>query len=174
MTTHIGPHPTVFATLENRTPTRDPPSSRWHRSRPNDGARAGHLRSGRRAATSGDVGSVGSAGPRLLVVVARIAVRTGMRALVRVRGSARVPLLAGNGPLAKVPPIAAFGVVIALFVVAIVVRGVVGAAVLGVLVMGVGVLLSATWRVLPASARAGRVLVLVVLVGVAVSMLLAK
>jgi hypothetical protein len=97
-----------------------------------------------------------------------------MTAVVRGRRSARTPLLAGNGPLAKVPPVAAFAVVVALFVVAIVVRGAAGAAVLGVLALAVGVLLAATWRVLPAPARAGRVLVLAVLVGIAVSMLLAK
>ena len=35
----------------------------------------------------------------------------------------RVPLLAGHGPLAKIPPVLAFVVVIGLFVVAMVVRG---------------------------------------------------
>jgi energy-coupling factor transporter transmembrane protein EcfT len=83
-------------------------------------------------------------------------------------------LLAGNGPLARVPPVAAFVVVIAVFVVAIVVRGGLGAALLGLLALAVGVLLAATWRVLPAPARFGRVAVFAILVAVAVSMLLSK
>ena len=77
-------------------------------------------------------------------------------------------------PLAGVPPVAAFAVVIALFVVAIVVRGGLGAALLGLLALAVGVLLAATWRVLATTARVGRVAVFAVLVTVAVSMLLSK
>jgi hypothetical protein len=76
--------------------------------------------------------------------------------------------------LAKVPPVAAFLVVIALFATAIVVRGGIGAALLGVLAIGVGVLLAATWPALSSSARAGRVVVLAVLLAVAVSMLLTR
>jgi hypothetical protein len=94
--------------------------------------------------------------------------------LVRGRRSIRTPLLAGDGPLAMVPPVAAFGVVIAVFVVAIVVRGGLGAALLGLLALAVGGLLAATWRVLAAPARAGRVAVVAILVAVAVSMLLSK
>jgi hypothetical protein len=94
--------------------------------------------------------------------------------VIRGRRSTRTPLLAGDGPLAKVPPIAAFAVVIALFVAAVVVRGALGAALRGLLAVAVGVLLAATWQVLPASARAGRVIVLAVLVAVAASMLLVE
>lgn len=72
------------------------------------------------------------------------------------------------------PPVAAFVVVVAVFVVAVLVRGALGAVLLGVLALGVGGLLAGTWQVLRGPARAGRVLVLAVLVAVAVSMLLAK
>jgi hypothetical protein len=76
--------------------------------------------------------------------------------------------------LAKVPPVAAFAVVIALFVAAVVVRGAVGAVLLGVLAVGVGGLLAGTWQVLSPSARAGRLVMLGVLIAIAASMLLAK
>lgn len=92
----------------------------------------------------------------------------------RSRRSTKAPLLAGDGPLARVPPVAAFVVVVALFVAAVLVRGAVGAALLGVLAVGVGVLLAGTWHVLTPSARVGRVVMLGVVVAVAVSMLLAK
>lgn len=92
--------------------------------------------------------------------------------MVRGRRSSRTPLLAGEGPLARVPPAAAFVVVLALFVVAIVVRGLLGAALLGVLALGVAVLLAATWRVLAAPARVGRLVVLAALVAVALAMAL--
>jgi hypothetical protein len=92
----------------------------------------------------------------------------------RSRRSTRTPLLGGNGPLAKVPPVAAFVVVIAVFLAAVLVRGAVGAALLGVLAVGVGVLLAGTWHVLAPSARAGRLVMFGVLVAIAVSMLLAK
>jgi hypothetical protein len=97
-----------------------------------------------------------------------------MGAVIRGRRSSRTPLLAGNGPLAKVPPAVAFLAVVAVFVVAVILRGAPGAALLGLLALAVGVLLAATWRVLPTPARAGRVAVLAVLVAVAVSMLLAR
>lgn len=97
-----------------------------------------------------------------------------LRTMNRGKRPSRVPLLAGDGPLARVPPVAAFAVVIGLFAVAVVVRGALGALLLGVLAVGVGVLLAATWRVLAPPARAGRVVVLAVLVGIALSMLLTK
>jgi len=90
---------------------------------------------------------------------------------MRGRRPSRVPLLAGDGPLAKVPPVVAFLVVIALFATAVLVRGPVGAALLGLLAAGVGVLLANTWAVLSPSARVGRLVVLAVLVAVAVSLL---
>jgi hypothetical protein len=83
-------------------------------------------------------------------------------------------LLAGDGPLARVPPVVAFLVVIAIFVVAVLVKGAVGAVLLGVLALGIGALLVGTWHVLTPQARLGRAVVLAVLIAVAVSMLLAK
>lgn len=93
---------------------------------------------------------------------------------MRDKRATRTPLVAGEGPLAKVPPIAAFAVVMALFVTGILVRGAVGAALLGLLALGVAVLLAGTWRVLTPPARAGRLVVLAALVAVAVLVLLAK
>lgn len=93
---------------------------------------------------------------------------------MRGRQSSRAPLLPGTGPLAKVPPAAAFGAVLILFAAAIVVRGPLGAALLGVLALGVAGLLAATWPVLTAPARAGRLVVLALLVAVALSMALAN
>ena len=87
--------------------------------------------------------------------------------------SRRTPLISGDGPLAAVPPVAAFAVVIALFTVAVVVRGVLGAVLLGLLALGVGVLLAVTWHAHTAPARAGRVVILAVLIAVAVSVLVA-
>lgn len=88
--------------------------------------------------------------------------------------STRAPLIGGDGPLASVPPIAAFAVVIALFAVGVVVRGVLGAALLGLLALGVAVLLAGTWAALSPPARAGRLVVLAALVAVAVSVLVAS
>ncbi|SDH91473.1 hypothetical protein SAMN05192558_103336 [Actinokineospora alba] len=83
--------------------------------------------------------------------------------------STRAPLIAGQGPLAKVPPLLAFLVVIGLFTAGVLVRGVLGAALLGLLAAGVAVLLAATWQALSPGHRLGRVLVLVLLVAVALS-----
>lgn len=87
------------------------------------------------------------------------------------RRSLRAPLLAGHGPLARVPPLAAFVVVAALFTVAVVVRGPVGAALLALLTLGVIVLLAGTWRALSPGQRVGRVLVIGVLALIAASVL---
>jgi hypothetical protein len=86
----------------------------------------------------------------------------------------RAQLLAGDGPLARVPPLVAFLVVAALFAVGVLVGGATGALLLGILAAGVAVLLAATWPVLAPGQRVGRVLVLLVLVAVAISVLLAK
>ncbi|PPK69138.1 hypothetical protein V5P93_001513 [Actinokineospora auranticolor] len=83
----------------------------------------------------------------------------------------RTPLLAGRGPLARVPPVAVFALVIGLFAAGVLVRGPVGAVLLGVLAAGVAVLLAATWGVLAPGQRFGRALVLAVLVAVAISVL---
>lgn len=90
--------------------------------------------------------------------------------MVRGRPS-KAPLLPGRGPLAGVPPLIVFLLVIGLFTAGVVVRGTVGAALLLVLAAGVGVLLAATWRVLTPVHRAGRVLVLGVVVAIAISVL---
>jgi hypothetical protein len=82
----------------------------------------------------------------------------------------RTQLLAGDGPLARVPPVVVFLVVVGLFAAAVLVGGLVGAALLGVLAVAVGVLLAVTWPVLAPPARIGRVVVLGVLVAVAVSL----
>lgn len=96
---------------------------------------------------------------------------------VRRRRSTRTPLISGDGPLASVPPVAAFAVVITLFAVGVVVRGALGAALLGLLALGVAVLLAGAWAALSPQARAGRLAVLAVLavlVAVAVSVLVAS
>ncbi|RZS29638.1 hypothetical protein EV193_11941 [Herbihabitans rhizosphaerae] len=84
------------------------------------------------------------------------------------RDSLRAPLVAGKGPLASVPPIAAFVVVIGLFAAGVLVGGVVGAALLGVLALGVAGLLAGTWSTLTPAQRGSRVLVLLILIAVAV------
>jgi energy-coupling factor transporter transmembrane protein EcfT len=85
--------------------------------------------------------------------------------------SLKAKLLPGDGPLARVTPLAAFLVVAAVFVIGVVVRGLTGALLLGLLATGVAVLLAATWRALSPSQRFGRVLVLGVLVAIAISVL---
>ena len=86
----------------------------------------------------------------------------------------RAQLLAGDGPLARVPPLVAFLVVAATFAVGVLVGGGTGALLLGMLAAGVAALLATTWPVLAPGQRVGRVLVLLVLVAVALSVLLAK
>lgn len=93
---------------------------------------------------------------------------------MRARRSTKAKLIEGDGPLSRVPPLAAFVVVAAVFVVGVVVRGAVGALLLGLLAAGVAVLLAATWRALAPAQRFARALVLGVLVAVAVSVLLGK
>jgi predicted neutral ceramidase superfamily lipid hydrolase len=86
----------------------------------------------------------------------------------------KAPLLSGNGPLARVPPLAAFVVVAAVFAAGVIVGGPLGALLLGLLAVGVAVLLAATWPTLVPGQRVGRVLILVVVVAVAISVLLVK
>lgn len=85
--------------------------------------------------------------------------------------SLKARLLPGDGPFAKVAPLAAFLVVAAVFVIGVLVRGVTGALLLGLLAAAVAVLLGATWRVLSPSQRLGRTLVLAVLVAIAISVI---
>ncbi|GGS41343.1 MULTISPECIES: DUF6703 family protein [Actinokineospora] len=85
--------------------------------------------------------------------------------------SMRTPLLPGRGPLAKVPPIAAFLLVIGLFAAGVLIKGPLGAALLLTLAVAVAALLAATWGVLGPAQRAGRVLVVGVVVAIAISVL---
>lgn len=84
------------------------------------------------------------------------------------RRNVRAPLLPGQGPLARVRPLAVFVVVIGLFTAGVLVSGVVGALLLGALAVGVGVLLATTWRVLGPTERVLRLVVLGILVTVAI------
>ncbi|MDD7967109.1 DUF6703 family protein [Actinomycetospora lemnae] len=94
-------------------------------------------------------------------------------------GRARTPfagrrgrMLPGEGPLARVPAVAVFAVVVVVFAVGVIVGGVPGAVLLGLLAVGVAVLLAATWPRLRTNERAVRVLVLVVLVAIAIGLVL--
>lgn len=91
--------------------------------------------------------------------------------VIRRRVDSRAPLVAGNGPLAKVPPLAAFVVVIVVFGLAIWLRGAVGVALLGVLGLGVLAMLTTTWQALRPADRMLRVIVIAILVAVAISLL---
>lgn len=82
----------------------------------------------------------------------------------RGRKNLRKPLLPGQGPLTGVRPVAVFAVVAAVFAVAVVVGGVLGAVLLGVLALGVVGLLAATWSRLTPGQRAGRMLIVAILV----------
>lgn len=93
---------------------------------------------------------------------------------MRARRSTKAKLVAGDGPLSRVPPAAVFLVVAAVFVVGVLVRGLPGAVLLGVLAAGVAVLLAVTWGALAPAQRFGRVFILGVLVAVAVSVVLVK
>jgi energy-coupling factor transporter transmembrane protein EcfT len=93
---------------------------------------------------------------------------------VRARRSTKAKLVEGNGPLSRVPPVAVFLVVIAVFVVGVVVRGLPGAVLLGALAAAIALLLAVTWGALTPAQRFGRALVLILLIIVAVSVTLAK
>ncbi|MGH4019351.1 MAG: DUF6703 family protein [Pseudonocardiaceae bacterium] len=79
----------------------------------------------------------------------------------------RRELLPGDGPLARVPPLLAFLVVLAAFVSGVWLGGVPGALLLGLLAVAAGLLLVATWPGLSRSERVVRVLILLVVVAVA-------
>jgi hypothetical protein len=93
------------------------------------------------------------------------------RSVIRRRVNSRAPLVAGNGPLAKVPPLAAFFVVLVMFGLAVWLRGVVGAVLLGALGVGVLALLAVTWQTLRPAERVLRVFVVLVLAWVAFTLL---
>jgi len=90
---------------------------------------------------------------------------------VRGRPSTKTPLLAGDGPLSRVPPLVAFVVVIALFAAGVVIKGMLGAVLLGVLALGLLGLLAGTWHRLTPPQRGARLLVLGVLVAVMITVL---
>ncbi len=81
------------------------------------------------------------------------------------------PLLPGNGPTARVPAALAFVAVLAVFVLGVWLGGVAGAAVLALLAGGAGALLAASWSRLSAPERTVRLLVIVVVVGIALERL---
>jgi hypothetical protein len=93
------------------------------------------------------------------------------RNAIRRRTNSRAPLIAGSGPLAKVPPVVAFGMVIVVFGLAVWLRGVTGAILLGLLGVGVLTLLSVTWQALRPADRVLRVVVVAILAAVAISLL---
>ena len=81
-------------------------------------------------------------------------------------GAAMVP---GEGPLARVPPVVAFAVVVVVFAAGVIVGGIVGTVLLALLTAGVVALLATTWPHLTGGERAGRILVLAVLAAVTVA-----
>ena len=93
---------------------------------------------------------------------------------VPAKRSMRAKLVEGNGPLSRIPPVAVFLLVAAVFVVGILVGGAVGALLMGLLAAGIAVLLAVTWQALSPAERAGRVFILAVLVAVATSVLMTK
>jgi hypothetical protein len=93
---------------------------------------------------------------------------------VSARRSTKAKLVDGKGPLSRVPPLAAFLVVAAVFVAGVVVRGLPGALLLGALAATVAVMLAVTWRALAPGQRVGRLLILVLLIIIAVSVALVK
>lgn len=80
-------------------------------------------------------------------------------------------LVPGDGPLARVPPVAAFAAVLAVFAAGVLLGGAGGAALLGALAVGVGLLLAAAWPRLRGSERLVRVVVLLVLAAIALERL---
>jgi predicted neutral ceramidase superfamily lipid hydrolase len=96
-----------------------------------------------------------------------------VKEVARVTGKAprridwRRPMLPGDGPLARVHPVVAFLVVLAVFLGGIWWGGLPGALLLGVLAVAVAVLLAATWPRLSAPERAIRLLVVLALVAIA-------
>jgi hypothetical protein len=86
----------------------------------------------------------------------------------------KTKIIEGDGPLSRVPPVAAFLVVVVVFAAGILIGGGVGALLLGLLAAGVAAMLAATWGALAPNQRFGRLLILALLVAVALSVLLAK
>lgn len=83
----------------------------------------------------------------------------------------RRPLVPGDGPLARVPPLLAFLAVLAVFVLAVWLGGVLGGGLLLLLAAGVAALLAAAWPRLTAPERTVRVVVLLIVVAIALERL---
>lgn len=98
--------------------------------------------------------------------------RTPRPGRIRAPFARRGPIVPGEGPLARVPPLSVFLIVVVVFAAAVILGGAVGALLLGLLSLGVAGLLAATWPRLTPPARAVRVLVLVILVAIAVGLVL--
>ena len=96
-----------------------------------------------------------------------------MSSPVRGRRATRERLIPGSGPLSKVPPVAAFALVLGVFLIAVLVRGVVGGVLLCLLAAGIATLLATTWRILAPPARIGRLIIFGALVAIAISMFVA-
>lgn len=88
----------------------------------------------------------------------------------RTRSARRAPLVPGSGPLSRVPPVAVFVVVVAVFAGGVLLGGVPGALLLALLACGVAALLAVTWARLSPVERGVRVLVLGVVVALAVAL----
>lgn len=80
-------------------------------------------------------------------------------------------LVPGEGPLSRIHPVLAFAAVLALFVLGIWLDGVAGAAVLLLLAAAAGALLATTWPRLSAPERGVRLMVVLVVVGIALERL---
>lgn len=93
-----------------------------------------------------------------------VVVRRGVRG-----GDWRRPMLPGAGPLSRVHPAVAFLGVLLVFAAGIWWGGAAGALLLGLLAVGVGVLLAVAWPRLATPDRVIRVVVLLVLVGIALN-----
>ncbi|MHC1561415.1 DUF6703 family protein [Actinomycetospora sp. C-140] len=79
-------------------------------------------------------------------------------------------MVPGDGPLARVPPVAVFAVVAVVFAAGVIIGGFTGAVLLGALAIAVAVLLATTWPRLTPAERAVRVLVLAILVAITVGL----
>lgn len=86
----------------------------------------------------------------------------------------KAKLISGDGPLSRVPPVAVFIVVAAVFAVGVIVGGGLGALLVGVLAAGVALMLAATWGALTPGQRFGRMLIVGLLIIIAVSLVLVK
>ncbi|GLZ47130.1 hypothetical protein Acsp06_33150 [Actinomycetospora sp. NBRC 106375] len=79
-------------------------------------------------------------------------------------------MVPGDGPLARVPPVAVFAVVAVVFAAGVIIGGFAGAVLLGALAIAVAVLLATTWPRLTSAERLVRILVLAILVAITVGL----